>query len=218
MVGVPDLYLWWLAFIVTAWFIPFVVLAYLCYPARMRLRSVRDAVSRTQKAFGQTEDERDEDRGELLKTLLQYRQRMETRIRERFLKRTYILPLGFLALVLNVGFFVAFSRIQPLVARLPALNVLVTHIEPGVLSGFFGGTLYALYSVVTRYRSQDIPPPLCSVRGAHELAPPHGADLVRRHRGARPWRSGERAIALVAGSGEATGYRSPSSRAPLSTW
>jgi len=160
MVSVPDMYLWWLAFIVTAWFIPFVVVAYLCYPARMRLQSVRDAVSRTETALRQRADDSDEDRNELLKALAQYRLRMEARIRERFLKRTYILPLGFLVLVLNVGFFVGFSRIQPLVAGLPALNILFTRIEPELLSGFFGGTLYALYSVVTRYRSQDIPPPL----------------------------------------------------------
>ena len=126
----------------------------------MRLQSVREAVSRTEAALRQGEADSDEDRDEVLKALAQYRERMEARIRERFVKRTYILPLGFLVLVLNVGFFVGFSRIQPLVARLPALNILFTHIEPGLLSGFVGGTLYALYSVVTRYRSQDIPPPL----------------------------------------------------------
>ena len=160
MVSVPDMCPWWLAFMVAAWLIPFVVVAYLCYPAKMRLKRVRDAACRTEKALKQRVDASNRDRGEVLKALEQYRQRMEALIEERFLAKTYILPLGFLVLVLNVGFFVAFSRIQPLVPGLPTSNILITRIEPGLLSGFFGGTLYALYSVVTRYRSQDIPPPL----------------------------------------------------------
>jgi hypothetical protein len=155
-----ETYLWWAAFVVTAWLIPCSVGAYLCYPARMRLKSVREAVSRTETALKENRDYDDDDRDEVLKALARYRQRMEARVHERFLESTYVLPLGLLALVLTVGFFVSFSRIHPLMAHSEAFNQLLAQIDPGILSGFLGGTLYALYSVVTRYRSQDIPSPL----------------------------------------------------------
>src|SRR5262249_60444072 len=105
MVSVPDMCPWWLAFMVAAWLIPFVVVAYLCYPAKMRLKRVRDAACRTEKALKQRVDASNRDRGEVLKPLEQYRQRMEALLNERCLATTYILPLAFLHLIRNRGSF-----------------------------------------------------------------------------------------------------------------
>src|SRR5262249_22956182 len=150
--------------------IPFLVIAYLCHPARLRISLVREVVRRTKNALENREQEqldREREQPEHLRkdrgkgtdpkaTLEHHRERVKRQMEERFGVANYIVPLGVLVLVLAVGFFAAASRIYPLVHSLLLVNGLVARVDGRVFYGFLGGVLYALYSVVTRYRSQDI--------------------------------------------------------------
>jgi len=166
----PDLLVWWLTFAAAALLIPFLVIAYLLHPARLRILNVREVVRRTEAALEKDRGHRErQDSGYRSKNrgkhqdpkaiLEPYRERVKLQMKERFWVRNYIVPLAFLVLVLAAGFFAAASRIHPLMGNLILVNV-IARADLRVFYGFLGGFLYALYSVVTRYRSQDIPPAL----------------------------------------------------------
>jgi hypothetical protein len=61
-----------------------------------------------------------------------------------------------------------FSAAQPLY-KLVTLDELLMEIPPSVFYGFVGGALFALFSIINRYRSADIPPGLVLQLGYHVL-------------------------------------------------
>ena len=152
--------LWWLAYLLVSGLIPGVVIAYLLYPAITRSDRTNDIVKRTWEAVEDAEqNEKKADTQRRMAGGQAALQSIGWNISDMATAQNYLLPLGFLSMVVASGFFLLLSRGYPLLV-LGSLDDLLFEIPNSLFYGFAGGWLYALYSVVSRYRSADIPPGL----------------------------------------------------------
>lgn len=149
-----DLRVWWLLYLLCAGLIPVLVMAYLLYPAQTQRNRVDQLISRMTHAVQEAGIE-----DEVQATRESIRETTEYRVDALYHPKNYVLPVIFLMIVLTVGFFLIFSFYEPL-AKMSWLGEMILDIPTTVKVGFIGGTFYALFAVVTRYRSTDIPPGL----------------------------------------------------------
>jgi hypothetical protein len=160
-----DLILWWFSFIVVVGLIPGFVVSYLRFPARTRYARMEEVINHMEHAVetllasATAAQSRAAQINAATAVLAQSRNSMLQRFQDLYHWKNYILPLGFLTVVLGVGFFLIFSSAYPLY-KLQELDQLLLNIPKPVFYGFAGGYFFALYSIVNRYRSSDIPPGL----------------------------------------------------------
>ena len=148
-----DLALWWVSYIFVVVVIPGFVISYLLFPARTRLTRMEEVVKHIEKVC----DDHAASDQPARAVLQQSRDSVLKMIQDLYHPKNYILPLSFLTVVLGVGFFLIFSSAYPLY-KLQELDQLLLNIPKPVFYGFAGGYFFALYSMVNRYRSSDIPP------------------------------------------------------------
>lgn len=176
-----DLIIWWLLYTLVAGLVPLVVLAYLLYPALEQQDRAKKIVNfLNDKINNQIEQQQnghvkiDDDEKDVIESIVAG---FDDVYQHRYQSKNYLLPLTFLSVVLFSGFMLMFSTVYPLL-KLIELDEFILLVPNEIFYGFIGGSMFALFSVVNRYRSADIPPGLVMQLGYHIILSSVGAYFI----------------------------------------
>ena len=152
---------WWVAYLLVGSMLPFTMFAYLFFPSVGRVIHADHLIQYIQmnKPFMRDAPDDPESINEVEIYVNGVIREANVVITDRLNYRSFLLPVYALAFVSYIGFYVLFATAHPLFT-FGELDELILEIPKAFIYGFSGGVLYALYSILNRYRSTDIPPAL----------------------------------------------------------
>lgn len=144
-----DLLLWWITYFLVVGLIPIILLLYLLFPAKARLKQTDEIINRVTRPRLTSPDP------EVEQLIWRFIDNTKEKIKERYDYRNYYFPLGFITFVLAIAFFLILSSGYP-VFHFDTLDKLLLKIPATVFYGFIGGWFFALFAIIGRYESGDI--------------------------------------------------------------
>ena len=144
-----DLLLWLSAYFVVVGLIPIILVLYLLFPAKARLKQTGEIINRVTRKRLTSPDP------EVEQLIWKFIDNTREKIDERYAFRRFYFALGFMTLVLAIGFFLIFSSGYP-VFHADTLDKTLAGIPIKVFYGFMGGWFFSLFAIIGRYESGDI--------------------------------------------------------------
>lgn len=139
---------WWIAYTITIGLIPLFVLMHLVFPKQERADRLIKLHNELTSLVGKDNE----------KLTLKEVNSIYDQVKQVHDSRSsiyYVFPLILLTVIEAIGFFVIFTHYTPLIPNL-IIDEFVFSVPNSILFGFFGGWIYSLYSILSRYRTSDI--------------------------------------------------------------